>query len=146
MTKDKRYLQFLKDRKVNSKEEMISVTTEDNNKPVLQDTTEEKVFARVEFDANFPGGPQAWTKYLGAELQKIDSLPPIRITVRYIIAKDGSVTDPQIEMPIDVVVGKKILSIFTNSPKWIPATQEGKAVNAYRRQPITLGNPEECSE
>ena len=33
---------------------------------------------------------------------------------------------------------KKVVEIIEKGPRWIPAKQYGKYVNAYRRQPVTF--------
>jgi protein TonB len=43
--------------------------------------------------------------------------------------------------------GSKLAEIAVNAirkgPKWTPAQQNGRYVNAYRLQPVTLQNPNE---
>jgi periplasmic protein TonB len=42
--------------------------------------------------------------------------------------------------------GSKLAEVAVNAirkgPKWIPAQQNGRMVNAYRLQPVTLTNPD----
>ena len=135
---DRRYLDFLK----LSKEKKViadSITTDNPNKDLNQDTT----FTKIEIEAEFPGGSSQWAKYLQTELAKLDDLPNVHVVIKYIINKDGSITSAEIETPVDESTDKRLLAIFLNSPKWNPATQDGKPVNAYRKQPITLGSTEE---
>jgi protein TonB len=35
------------------------------------------------------------------------------------------------------------VNAIRNGPKWIPAQQNGRQVNAYRLQPVTLQNPDQ---
>lgn len=135
---DKRYLDFLK----LSKEKKViadSITTDNTYKDLKQDTT----FTKIEIEAEFPGGSSQWAKYLQTELAKLDDLPNVHVVIKYIIGKEGNIVKAEMETPIDENTDNKLLSIFLNSPKWKPATQNGKPVNAYRKQPITLGGTEE---
>lgn len=135
---DRRYLDFLK----LSKEKQVitdSITTDNTNKDLTQDST----FTKIEIEAEFPGGSSQWAKYLQAELAKLDDLPNVRVVIKYIIGKDGNIVSAEMETPINESLDKKLISIFLNSPKWNPTTQDGKPVNAYRKQPITLGRTDE---
>jgi protein TonB len=61
--------------------------------------------------------------------------------VRFIVDKTGTVSDVQ----ATTMKGTKLAEIAVNAirkgPKWIPAQQNGRYVNAYRIQPVTLQNP-----
>lgn len=38
-------------------------------------------------------------------------------------------------------LAKIAIAAIANGPKWIPATQDGKSLRAYRLQPVTLSKP-----
>ncbi|HEU5365127.1 MAG TPA: energy transducer TonB, partial [Hanamia sp.] len=63
--------------------------------------------------------------------------------VRFIVDKTGTVSDVQ----ATTMKGSKLAEIAVNAirkgPKWTPAQQNGRFVNAYRLQPVTLQNPNE---
>jgi antitoxin component YwqK of YwqJK toxin-antitoxin module len=98
-----------------------------------------------EKEANFPGDMEAWKEYLVRSLGKIKSgkyLPGggrYSLMIRFIVSKTGDVTDASIEEPGNIPeLNVAALKIISNSPKWIPAIQYNRKVNAYRRQPLTF--------
>ncbi|HSV10153.1 MAG TPA: energy transducer TonB [Hanamia sp.] len=107
----------------------------------------DKVFTKVEIEAQFPGGPQAWTRYVTRAIQsQIDEFTDAdygTCVVRFIVDKTGQVSDVQ----ATTMKGSKLAEIAVNAirkgPKWTPAQQNGRYVNAYRLQPVTLQNPNE---
>jgi len=114
---------------------------------------EDKVFTKVEIDAEFPGGNAAWTKYVTREIERnIDELQEDgksgTCVVMFVVSKDGSVSDVKAMSCGEAGVanclgpGTKLSEIAVNAikkgPKWKPAVQNGRQVNAYRRQPVTF--------
>lgn len=135
---DKRYLDFLKLSK-QKKESIDSVANRNSSEDLHKDT----LFTKVEIEAEFPGGSTQWGKYLRTELAKLDDMPNVRVVIKYIIGKDGKITNVELETPVSENVDKQLRAIFLNAPQWNPATHNGQPVNTYRKQPITLGIPEE---
>jgi protein TonB len=105
---------------------------------------ENKIFNKVEVEASFPGGEAAWVRYLRKKLDPnvpIDNgAPPgtYQVVIRFIVSKDGSISDVQAESNHGYGMEKEALKIIKNGPKWQAALQNGRNVNAYRRQPITF--------
>ncbi len=106
---------------------------------------EDKVFTKVEIEAQFPGGPSAWTKYVTKAIQSdIDEFTESdygTCVVKFIVSKDGTISSVE----ATTMKGTKLAEVATNAirkgPKWTPAQQNGRFVNAYRLQPVTLTNP-----
>ncbi|MEO5943875.1 MAG: N-acetylmuramoyl-L-alanine amidase [Ferruginibacter sp.] len=117
------------------------------------DTIPEKdnrIFTKVEDEAQFPGGQAAWGNYLRKNL---NALTPVDegwasgtypIIVQFIVNKDGSISDITI---LDNTTTKKYpgsktalecIRMISKGPRWMPAKQNGRIVSAYRRQPITF--------
>ena len=110
--------------------------------PVVKED-EDKVFTKVEIDAQFPGGVAGWTKYVRREIENhIDELSDAgesgTCRVKFIVSKDGSVSNVEAL----TMKGTKLAEIATNAirkgPKWTPAQQNGRFVNAFREQPVTF--------
>lgn len=104
---------------------------------------EDKVFTKVEIEASFPGGDGAWTRYVTKAIQNnIDELTDAgqsgTCRVRFIVSKDGTVSSVEAL----TLKGSKLAEIAVNAirkgPKWTPAQQNGRHVNAYREQPVTF--------
>ena len=95
----------------------------------------------------FPGGPNALMKYLSEntkypELAKANKIEG-RVYVRFVVEKDGSVTNAEVLRGIDkkgdteateVLRGinkecdAEVLRVVSSMPKWQPGTQNGEAV------------------
>jgi len=104
---------------------------------------EDKVFTKVEIEASFPGGEGAWTRYVTRAIQgNIDELQDAgesgTCRVRFIVSKDGTVSSVEAL----TMKGSKLAEIAVNAirkgPKWTPAQQNGRFVNAFREQPVTF--------
>jgi len=119
---------------------------------------EDKVFQKVEIDAEFPGGTASWFKYVQREIERnIDELQDDgksgTVVVLFIVDKEGAVSDVR-AMPCGEAgvakclgAGTKLAEVAVNAirkgPKWKPAVQNGRNVKAYRRQPVTFKLEEE---
>jgi len=105
----------------------------------------DSVFTKVEIDAQYPGGPAAWQKYvtraITAELDEFSDGDYGTCVVKFIVDKTGKVS----QVEATTMKGTKLAEIAVNAirkgPNWTPAQQNGRFVNAYRLQPVTLTNP-----
>jgi periplasmic protein TonB len=115
--------------------------------PVEKKEDEDKIFTKVEIEASFPGGPAAWTKYVTRAIQQdIDEFTESdygTCVVKFIVDKTGKVS----QVEATTMKGSKLAEIAVNAirrgPNWTPAQQNGRYVNAYRLQPVTLQNPDQ---
>ena len=104
----------------------------------------DSLFTREEKEASFPGGQEGWIKYLQrnlrADVPVNKGAPPgmYQVIVKFIVAKDGSISDVRAETNRGYGMEAEVIRIITKGPAWIPAVQYGRKVNAYRRQPITF--------
>ena len=111
--------------------------------PVIKED-ENNVYNKVEVEASFPGGQTKWAKYLrdnlNANTPADNGAPPgtYQVVVRFIVSKDGSISDVQAETKHGYGMEEEAMKIIRKGPKWTPALQNGRNVNAYRRQPITF--------
>ena len=105
---------------------------------------EDKIFTKVENEAAFPGGEAAWRRYLERNLNPsapVDNGAPqgtYQVIVRFIVSKDGSISDVTPETKFGYGMEEEAVKVIKKGPKWTPALQNGRNVNAYRRQPITF--------
>jgi len=104
----------------------------------------DKIFSKVEVEAAFPGGLDAWKNFLVKNLKtnvgEKNGAPLGYYTtvVRFIVSKDGELTDIHGETQIGYGMEDEVIRVIEKSGKWIPAKQNGRLVNAYRRQPVTF--------
>src|ERR1035437_10279648 len=111
--------------------------------PKVVAAEEDKIFTKVEIEASFPGGDAGWSRYVKKEIEShIDELTEAgqsgQCRVRFIVSKDGTVSD----VVALTMKGSKLAEVAENAirkgPKWTPAQQNGRHVNAYREQPVTF--------
>ena len=103
-----------------------------------------RIFTKVEVEADFPGGLQAWIGYLQKNLNAnvpADNAAPIgRYTVvaKFAVSPDGSLSDISTETNFGYGMEKEVIRIIQKSGKWNPASKDGKPIKAFRRQPVTF--------
>jgi len=106
------------------------------------DSTNNAIVDKVEVEASFPGGAHAWVTYITNAIK--DNIQKLRRSdygtciVRFIVDTKGRVSDVEATTMKKSRLAKIAIEAISNGPKWIPAQQNGKFVNAYRLQPVTL--------
>jgi protein TonB len=109
----------------------------------VADTTE-KIFTKVEIEASFPGGDQAWLRFLKKNLNgrvgQDKGAPEGQYTVmiQFVVDKYGYITNIIALTNHGYGMEKEVIKLLQRSPKWNPAFQDGRFVKAYRRQPVTF--------
>ncbi len=112
--------------------------------PPKKEEDEDKIFTKVENEAEFPGGDAAWRRYLEKNLDPnapVENGAPegtYKVTVQFIVSKDGSISDVKALTSHGYGMEAEAIKIIKKGPKWTPALQNGRNVNAYRSQPITF--------
>ena len=107
-------------------------------------TPDNKVFVKVEQEPKFSGSSDGWIKYLqknlNAALPVEEGWKPGKYTVmlQYIVHTDGSISDVTSLNYLGSKTAQHCIDLIKNGPKWEPAIQNGRPVNAYKRQPITF--------
>ena len=105
---------------------------------------ENKIFEKVEIEAEFPGGQNAWKKFLERQLNPsapVDNGAPegmYTVTVQFVVSKDGSISDVRALSSHGYGMEAEAVRVIKKGPKWTPAVQNGRQVNAIRKQPITF--------
>jgi len=100
-------------------------------------------FVPVEVEASFPGGLQAWARFLNKNLRYPEDAIDVGIQgtvmVQFIVDKDGNVSDVEaIGGPEKGGLREEAVRVIKKSGKWTPALQNGRYVKAFRRQPVTF--------
>lgn len=99
-----------------------------------------KIFTKVEVEPSFPGGPQAWSKYLDTYIYS--NFGKIHrdgtCIVRFVIDSSGKISHVEALTLQGTSLARIAVKAVSEGPNWIPATQHGKKVKAYRLQPITI--------
>ncbi len=112
--------------------------------PIDSVMLDNKIFTKVEVEADFPGGNDAWRKYLIKNLNPdvpANNNAPVgkfTVVVKFVVSKDGSLSGIQAETNMGYGMEQEVLRIIQRSGNWAPAYQNKRPVNAYRRQPVTF--------
>lgn len=106
-------------------------------------TRKEPIFEQTETPASVD--KNEWQKFLGMHLLKVvnevGKTAPVgtyTVNVRFVVNKDGSLSDFKALDDPGYGIGEKVLNVMQYSPKWTPAEQNGKIVKSYHTQPVRL--------
>ncbi len=94
-----------------------------------------------EIEASFKKGNKEWMKYLTTNLNADLASKSVKggnVVVQFVVNTTGKCVDANLFKSVEFILDEEVIRIIENSPLWNPAAQDGKNVNAYRRQPITF--------
>jgi len=118
----------------------ITATIQENK---IQDTlpvNTGKVFRKVEVEADYPGGANAWVNYLNKNVkypqEAINKEIQGTVLARFIVNLDGTLSDLKIIKSPGKILSEETIRVIKNSGNWIPATNKGQRVKAYKIQPV----------
>ena len=100
------------------------------------------IFIKVEVEAQFAGGDNAWKKFLERNLNgnvPVDNGagPGVyKVVLQFVVSKDGRISDIKPLTAHGFGMETEAIRVIKKAPNWTPAIQNGKQVNAYRTQPI----------
>lgn len=90
----------------------------------------------------FPGGHIALVEYLSKSIkfpkEKEKENVRARVVASFTVEKDGSITDAKIVKSQGEAFDNEALRVINGMPKWIPGTQNGKAVSVKYILPVTF--------
>ena len=100
-------------------------------------------FEKVESEAFYPGGNQAWAKYITKNMSsgvpsKDAPTGKYQAIAQFIVDKDGNTREVKALTKFGYGIEEELVRIIEQSGKWTPAIQNGKPLNAYRKQPLTF--------
>lgn len=127
-------------------EGIVAPAVIDEGKGIVEEKKEDenKIFEKVEIEASFQGGESAWRKFLERNLNPsapVDNGAPegtYTVYVQFVVSKDGSISDVRALTKHGYGMEEEAVRVIKRGPKWTPAIQNGRQVNAYRKQPITF--------
>ena len=98
------------------------------------------IFEVVENMPDFPGGQAALMQYLAKNIK----YPTIaqengtqgRVTVQFVVKKDGSIVDAKVLRGVDPYLDKEAVRVIMGMPKWKPGMQRGKPVRVKYTVPV----------
>jgi len=101
-----------------------------------RDDDDTKIYNVVQIESAYPGGVESWKRFLIRNF-RVPEEASGTVKVRFIVDKEGNVSD------VEAVSGPEALQaeavrVIKRSGKWTPAIQNGRKVNSYKIQPITV--------
>lgn len=98
---------------------------------------EEKVYEVVEQMPSFPGGQEALMTYINHNIKyPEEDCGQGRVTVSFIVEKDGSITNATIRRSVDPAFDREALRVISSMPKWIPGKNNGRKVRVRFNVPV----------
>ena len=98
------------------------------------------VFDVVEVMPQFPGGQIAMLKYIMENIkypeQAMKEGIQGRVAVRFIVEKDGSISDVKPILSVHPLLNKEAVRVVESMPKWTPGKQNGKPVRVRFNLPV----------
>ena len=111
------------------------------NKPVKSPNNNDIVIDPISPSPQFPGGNKAWGRFLMKNLKWPANGPDDtfgRVIVSFFVEKDGRLTSFKVERGLGKTFDDEALRVLEKSPRWIPATINGKPVTAKYLVPINF--------
>ena len=110
------------------------------NAEIKGDTSQ--VFSIVEEMPEFPGGMGECMKFLARSIKypadAITNGVEGRVIVKFIVEKDGGISNIQIVRSIDPLLDAEAARVIKSMPKWKPGKQKGENVKVYYTFPVTF--------
>lgn len=117
---------------------------------VAESSSDTAIVSTAEIEAEFNGGLEALSQYLLANIEVVSnpkkkkSVPKEelfeggRVIVRFVIEKDGTVSNVYLEERLRKCApcNREAIRVVQDMPKWNPAYKNGNPVRMYFRLPI----------
>lgn len=93
---------------------------------------------------SFPGGQAAWASFLRKHLNPnvpVDNGATegrYKVLVLFHVDKDGHVSNLNPVTHWGYGMEEEVLRVMKLCPRWVPAVKDGKAIDAYKQQPVTF--------
>ena len=119
----------------------------------------ENIFAKVEIDAEFPGGVSGWSRYITREIERnIDALQAEgksgSVTISFVVDTQGNISDVRVVscceselvncLSSNTLLATMAINAIKRGPKWKPAIQNGRSVKSRRKQVVSFSLAEEA--
>ncbi len=102
----------------------------------------EEIIDPIEEKPQFPGGDEAFMKYIEENLvypekAKEDSITG-KVLVGFVVEADGSITNVEVIRSANKILDEEAVRVVKSMPKWIPGMQFDKPVRTFYNLPITF--------
>lgn len=100
------------------------------------------IFIAPEEKPEFPGGDLALLKFLSQSINypqvAIENGIVGKVTVSFVVNKDGSISDARILRSVDASLDREALRVVNSMPLWKPGKQSGRPVRVSYSVPINF--------
>lgn len=94
-----------------------------------------------ESDAKFPGGKEAFAKFLTKYLNtpgELEAGEKKTVLVRFMVDADGTISKTEVLQSDGEDYSREVIRVLAKMPKWIPAMQNGTKVATWFTQPVSF--------
>lgn len=106
-----------------------------------------EILTEAEVMPAFPGGPEAFSRFMSKHLRVPEELNEpgtrVRIQVNFVVGRDGQLDAIRFADSVNDACQREIRRVFGKMPSWNPGSQHGKSVSVYYHVPIIFEIPEE---
>lgn len=118
---------------------IIGDETTEVQKDTVKDVDGEKILSVCEQMPSFQGNVNAWlASNVIYPKEAVDNKIQGRVVVRFVIRKDGTITNATIVRSVDSSLDNEALRCINSMPKWNPGRNNGEPVSVYFNLPITF--------
>ncbi|UAY50652.1 energy transducer TonB [Ferruginibacter albus] len=116
---------------------LLSIKSTAQKAPTDSLVLDQQIFTKVEKE---PQPPLSWQEFLKGNLNTpkvFKNNAPVgtyTVVIRFVVWKDGSISDFAAETKVGYGLEQECMRVLKLSPKWIPALQNDRQVNCYKRQ------------
>ena len=106
----------------------------------ISDNNDETIYTVVDSIATFPGGRNAWNKFIENNLNALVGVEngakrgTYNVKIKITVTKDGTLKDFVPMTKFKHGFEEEAIRVLKMSPKWIPAKKNGKIVNSSLEQ------------
>ncbi|WP_340112431.1 energy transducer TonB [Maribellus mangrovi] len=107
-----------------------------------QDTEKEKVYTEVDVMPEYPGGQDAFLKFISENVKYPENAKKNEIQgkvfVNFVVDETGAVTKVKVVRGVDPELDKEAVRVIKLLEKFTPGTKDGKAVKVKYTVPINF--------
>ena len=101
-----------------------------------------KKYDVVEEMPEYPGGPEALSKYLSENIKYPEEAEEKgiegRVIITFIVEKDGSISEVEVVNHVNPLLDNEAVRVIKSMQRWIPGKQNGKTVRVKYTVPVTF--------
>lgn len=102
----------------------------------------ERIYDIVAIEPSFPGGPEAMTKWIQANVvypqSAMDKNEQGNVYVKFVVNEDGSIEHVSIRIGVSEALDNEAMRVVKSMPNWNPGEHEGKPVRVNFTLPIAF--------